>query len=294
MSVSDQELFKRACSVTVDTLKITDLRIAFRVEKTLKPTPNTCEINIWNLTDSQRSQLEELGQKPALKIPGLGAAPAAKGIPVSIEAGYVDERGTSQIWLGQLRFATSVRDGADIITTLSTGDGHKAYQGSRVAVSFGPKTQVDTALRAIVRALGVGEGNVATVAARLRFSGAAKLLTQGVTISGSAARQLTEWTRSADLEWSIIDGAVQILDRGKVLAGTAVRVSSDTGMLGTPSVDSEGVLTVQMLITPNVRPGSLLLLDAERVKGGYRILKATWDGDTRGDAWTVTAECSRY
>jgi hypothetical protein len=40
------ELFGRAAAVTVDTVRITGLRVAFRVEKTLKPDPNTCELAI--------------------------------------------------------------------------------------------------------------------------------------------------------------------------------------------------------------------------------------------------------
>jgi hypothetical protein len=297
VSIGDNELFDRVCEITVNTLKVTDLRMAFRVEKTLKPIPNTCEIQIWNLTADQRAELEQMGGGGKVakksKLISHSAQLSTKGIPVKIEAGYKSS-GTSQLYLGELRFAESQRDGPDWVTHLSSGDGLKAHKLARVTQSFGPRTSVDTALRAIVRALGVDEGNVSTTVAKLRLSGAAKLFTQGAVISGSAAQQMTDWARSADLEWSIQDGAIQFLDRGKALETKALVISSDTGMIGSPSVDSEGMLTVQTLMIPDVRPGTLLVMKADQVQGNYRAEKVTWEGDTRGDPWYVTFEAKGF
>lgn len=276
------ELFDRVADVTIDTIKLTGHDVAFQISKTLKPEPNVCELTIWNLNEDQRSQLEELRPKKDDK----------RGIPCRIEAGY--KGGTSLLWLGDLRTVSSYKDGADWVTELGSGDGEKAYQRSRVSLSFGPKTPVDTALRAMVRALGVDEGNVSKVAAKLRVGGVGKLLSHGAVFSGPAAKQLTDWARSADLEWSIQDGAVQFIDRGKALAGRAIKLSDDSGMVGAPTVDNEGVLSVRMLIMPDVRPGTLLVMDAARVKGNYRIEEAHWTGNTAGGEWYIDVEAKRY
>jgi hypothetical protein len=279
------ELFKRAATVVIDKIQLAGHRVTFRVEKSLKPEPNTCELAVWNLNEDQRAALEELKPK---------AQKATRGIPCQIDAGYGDE--TSLIWLGDLRTVDSIREGPDWVTRLTSGDGEKAWKNARVNVSYGPRTPVETVLRALVRALGVGEGNVSKVAAQLKLTGVGKLLTHGTVISGPAARELDAWARSADLEWSIQDGAIQFLDRGKAAAGTALRISAASGMIGSPTVDNEGVLSCQVLIIPDVRPGSLIVMDARRVKGNYRIERAIWDGDTFGgqSPWYIHIEAKRY
>lgn len=257
-------------------------RCVFKVEKTVKPEPNTCEVSIYNLSAEQRAQIEELRPKKGVKT----------GVPILIEAGY-QETGTSQIFLGDLRTVYSKREPADWVTTLETGDGEKASGTARINVSFGPKTLPATALRAIVKALGVGKGNSEKAVQALQRQGKV-LFPHGVTLSGSAAFHMTNFCKSADLEWSIQDGALQILDRGKTLAGTAIRLSSRSGLVESPSIDQKGVLTCKMLMTPDVRPGSLLVLDALTVKGNYRVQKASYSGDTHGDDWTIEVEAARY
>lgn len=222
-----------------------------------------------------------------------------RGIPVKIEAGYdPDDDGgdLSLLWLGDMRTAHSVKSGPDWTTILTSGDGEKAWQNARINVSYGPKTPVATALRAMVKELGIGEGNLATVLGKLQINGIGYLYPQGTVISGPVSRELTDFCRSADLEWSIQDGVIQILDKGKALGETAIKVSSDTGMLDSPTVDVDGILKVKMLMIPGIRPGRLLVVDAERVKGNYRAEKITWQGDTSAGAqdWTVEIQAVRY
>lgn len=294
------ELFGRRWAVTVNTTRITELDLSFKIEKSLKDEPNKCELKIWNLTEDLRAQIEELNPKTD-EVSSLAKKKnkvavrkqATKGIPCQIEAGYGDnDKDLSLLWLGDIRSAKSERTGPDWITTLESGDGEKAWQNARVNVSFGPMTPVDTALQAIVKSLGLGEGNIKKAGDVLRLSG--KTFTQGTVISGPTARELTAFCKSADLEWSIQDGAVQILDRGKALDATAIKVSAETGMLDSPSVDVDGILTVKMLMIPDVRPGRLLVIDSKRIKGNYKIEKITWTGDTYGTPWEIEMEAARY
>lgn len=276
-------LFGRETRVVVDTLELAGHRVFFKVEKSLKPEPNQCELSIWNLNEDQRAALEALRPK---------TPEATRGIPTLIEAGYKDA--TSQIWLGDLRDVESLPDGPDWVTTLTSGDGEKATQHARIKASYGPKTPVDTVLRAIVRSLGVGEGNLAKVVNQLRISGAGKLLANGAVLSGSAARELTDFCNSADLEWSIQDGAIQFLDRGKALAQQAIELGPETGLVGSPTVDNEGMLKARMLIIPDVRPGALVKMASRRITGNYRIENATWTGDTHAGDWYIDIEAKRY
>lgn len=276
-------LYDRRAFVTVGTIEFSSLDFAFRIEKSLKPEPNTCELEIFNLSEDHVAELE-------LLAPKTGKA-AIKGIPCKIEAGYKDS--VSQLWLGDLRTVETIIDGPDWLTRLSSGDGEKAWQNARLHVSYGPKTPVETALRAIARALGVGEGNLGKVVSRLKIAGSA-LFPAGCVISGSCSRELLEIARSADLEVSIQDGALQFLDRGKALAGTAIRLAPETGMIEVPTVDNEGILTVKTLMIPDLKPGALIVVEGRRVKGNFRARKCTWSGDTSGQDWMITTEAERY
>ncbi len=283
-------LFSRACRITVGAaigairagLRVEKHRCAFRVEKTNKPDPNKAALQIWNLSREQRAQIEELRPKEG----------SARGVPVLIEAGYKDT-GLAQIYLGDLGTVYSKREGADWITTIESGDGQAAKLSS-ITQAYGPQTSPDVALRAIVKALGVGEGNVPAMIARLRTTGAATLFTRRAVLSGSAYEHMTHFARSAGLEWSIQDGAIQLVDQGKVLAGFATRLGPTSGLIGTPTIDPKGVLSCQMLIQPNVKVGSLLVLDSAAVRGNYKIQRATWEGDTYGIPWYITVEATRY
>jgi hypothetical protein len=275
-------LFDRFVDVTVDTIRFQNLDCQFHVKKTLKPQPNTCELTIFNLSEEHIAQLENLRPKEKQ---------ATKGIGCRIEAGYLGH--TSQLWLGDLRTCLTTEEGADFVTRLESGDGEKAWKNARLHVSYGPKVSLETALRAMVRELGLGEGNLSKIVARLKQSGSA-VFPGGVTLSGSVARQLKAFAASADLEVSIQDGALQFLDRGAALSGTAVRIAPETGMVGSPTVDNDGVLEVKSLMIPDIRCGGLVTIDARRVKGTYRVEEAEWDGDTSAENWYVTVRGKRY
>lgn len=283
-------LYGRECRVTVGAavgalrvgLRVEKHRVKFNVEKTDKPEPNKCSLQIWNLSKDQRAQIEELRPKAGDK----------RGVPVLIEAGY-KATGVGQIYLGDLRTVYSKHEGADWITTIESGDG-EAAKNSGVSVSFGPKTSPDVALRAIVKALGVGEGNVSVIASKLRLAGATTLFAQRGTISGSAYTHMTNFCESAGLEWTIQDGVVQIVDQGKALQGFATVLNKSSGLVGTPSVDHKGVMSCTMLIQPGVKVGSIVVLDSPTVRGNYKISRATWDGDTYDIAWYIHVEGQRY
>lgn len=301
MTQSPIALFDRRVKVTVDTIEFDALDCEFKIEKSIKPEPNTCDLVIYNLTQDHQAQLEQLGQRPKGKsLSGVAgakttkaqkAALATKGIPCRIEAGYAS--GTSLVWLGDLRTVQTVRDGPDWVTQLSSGDGEKAWQNARLHVSYGPKTSIDTALRAIVRALGVGEGNLSKVVSKLQQAGSA-IYPIGCVVSAAASRQLTDFARSAQLEVTVQDGALQFTDIGAAIGGQALRLTRDTGLVDSPTVDNNGLLTARMLMIPDVRIGALVTVDAERIKGTYRIQKAVWSGDTAATNWFIDFQAQRY
>lgn len=280
--MADNALFDRKCMVTVDTIEFDALDVQFTVVKTLKPQPNTCELTIYNLNEDHRQQLQQLNPTKN---------PATTGVPCKIDAGYKDA--VSQIWLGDLRTVQTTREGPNFVTKLTSGDGEQGWQNARMHVSFGPQSSIDTVFRGMAKALGVSEGNLAKVVSNLKIAGSS-ILTSGITISGSVSTHLTDLARSAGLEVSIQDSALQFIDLNKATAGTAILLSPKTGLVDSPTVDHKGVLSAKMLMIAGIHCGSLVTVDSLFVKGTYRVEKCTWSGERDGSDWFCEVQGHRY
>lgn len=277
------ELFKRYARLVIDTIEIEHgfggqaLDIAFSIERSLKPEPNTADVQVWNLNQDHRSQLEETKGESGSKV------------PVSLEAGY--EGGFALIYVGTMRTVFSERQGPDIVTILQSGDGEKEYQQGRINLSIAPATPNPSIMQQIVKKLGIGEGNLATATPLLLA--APLLLPQGGVLSGSASQIMTRVAQSLGFEWSIQDEALQLLQARAPVAAAAVLLTPATGLVGSPSVDNEGILTAQALLIPDVFPGRLLVLESERLSGSYRIEKCRYSGNTAGGEWYVEVEAKK-
>lgn len=272
--MTDVLLWDRRATLTIDTIKIERLRFVFTVDASTKPQPNKASISVFNLNPDHRSQIEEL-----------------RKAPVRLDVGYAG--GTQTIFLGDLRTCPSVRDGADIVTTIESGDGEKAIQTSRVNKSHAKGTSQADVLRDVALSLGVLPGNLDAATKRLKSAGVG-IFPAGTVLTGSAAREMTNLCKSLNLEWSIQKGALQILERGKALEASAVKLHKYSGMIGAPTVDNRGILSVSSLMNPEIFPGRLLVLDGDRLKGQYRIEDCHYAGDTHGAQWQIDVKGKRY
>jgi hypothetical protein len=243
----------------------------FEVEKTLKPEPNTCAIRLYNVAAATRQQLS-----------------GVQKLSVQLDAGY--QGNLTTLYLGEVRAAWTERQGPDFITHIESGDGEKQFQGSRLNASYGPKVPLAAALQNILKQLGLGAGNSVQIIAKLSAQGVTTL--QGGALTGSAARRMTDICRSAGLEWSIQDGAVQLLQQGAVLNGaTAFQLEADTGLIESPTVDSQGIVSATCLLIPGLIPGCLVNFSSLFVNGSYRVQRCRWSGSTFGNEWQVGLEC---
>lgn len=284
-------LFERGWTLQIGTLDLSNFDFRFRIEKTLDPKPNKALIEVYNLSVESMAALSEQasGSKPSTKK-GL-TAPAADGsIPVRLEVGYKEK--IDLIYLGALRKVTSEFNGSDWVTSVNSGDGEKELRTARCNLSFGPKVPLEVALTAVLKTLGLGLGNLATVKKKLQSG--SLVLSRGAVFSGPTARAITDICRSADLEWCVEDGYPTFVDLNKALTAKAVVLTPSTGLIGSPVVDAAGKLTCQSLIIPGLRCGRLVQLSSAMVKGQYRIEKLTYDGDTSGNNWYATIEGTRY
>lgn len=245
---------------------LSNVDCAFRIKKSLKPEPNSCDLRVYNLAESTRNVLQ-----------------TPKRIMLRVEAGY--ENALSQLFLGEVRSAHSFREGSEVVTEISTGDSDKELQTARVSFSVGPDTPVSVVLTNIARALEVGPGNVEEIGAVLAAAGFH--FSDGTAIFGNAALALTWFCLSFGLEWSIQDGQLQILMQGDARSTKGVVLSADTGLIGSPTIDHKGVVTASALIQPDVAPGRYVQIKSLAFSGTFRVIECEYVGDTRGNDWFV-------
>jgi len=269
-------LFERRAALVAgigggEAVRITGLDFEFRVVKNLRREPNTAEVKVYNLAESTRRSLE-----------------AAEEQRIRLEAGYVEDAHT--IFEGDLRKAWSTREGPDVVTTIEGGDGERGFRRARTNRSFGEGTSVRSVIEDVARGMGFGVGNLADQASGAGFEGLGNQYVEGTVVSGSSREILTGLTRSVGLEWSVQDGNLQLLPFRTALRTTAVRLTTTTGLVGSPSIDSENVLTARALLLPGIFPGRKVSVEAEFVSGFYRVTKASYVGSTFGNDWYVDIE----
>lgn len=279
-------LFNRSVAVTIakpaegsffaqrpNAVVITDLRVQFMVERHLKAEPNTCEVTITNLAERSRSEVQ------------------ARPLYIRLDAGYQGKR--ERLFTGDLRWASSMLEGVDWNTKLQLGDGDRAFRFGRVNRSFKGGIDAYTAIVETAKAMGLTVKVSAKAAKELRaqFAG-------GLALTGPAQSEMTRLLDPFGMTWSIQDGTLQILRADEARSSTAIVVSQDEGMIGSPEYGAppkkhaKPVLSVSMMLNPRVIPGGLIAVTAKNVRGTFKAQRVTHRGDTHGDDWRTDVEAT--
>lgn len=286
-------LFDRSATITVGTVQIDNvgqqigLDIWASVRRSLRPKEsNTCDLRIWNLSEDSRKAIESAAQ------PSPG--PAQPGgtntiVPVKVVAGYVGA--TSTLFLGEMRSAQTMTDGPDTVTELQTGDGDAAAIMSRMSASFGAGSSAYSVAKQLLKAMGLGSGNIESFAAILRGS---PLYQHGAVLKGNALAMLNDLAASCALEVSLQGGVPQFAALGQPVGSSAYLLSSDTGLIGSPSIDTKGTLSCTTLLLPGIRPGAPIQMDSLYVTGLFRVISVESTIDTKENSWEHNIEARRY
>lgn len=270
------ELFRWDWRIMVADQAYTGHDVRFEIEKTIKREPNTCQVAIFNLSEAQRNSIQ------ALSLPKKKSGTNTGKIPVEVEAGYV---GARALWFrGDLRTAQSVRDGADWITTVEGEDGGRSILTSRINESFPEGTPVATVVRACVRAMGLGLGNVQELSSAAATR-AGTTFANGTVLSGKADQELTHVLASCGLTWSVQNGNVQLLKAGQALSTSVLRLAAGTGLLGAPIVNPDGTIEATVQMVAGLFPGGRAQIDSSTVRGVYTVQKIRTTGDSAGTEW---------
>lgn len=223
------------------------LRVSARVKKTRDSSPNTAEIEVYNLSADSIHHAQR------------------DGAAVRLFAGHDLER---LIFVGKINQGGAIlkKQGPDRVLAIEAQDGGREYTQTRVNKTFDRGTKLSEIIQYLT-------DKTALPAAAIEIERDAEL-TQGVTLTGRVSDVLDRLSKSIDAVWSIQDGEVQFLPRGGHTSDQAVLVSSAEGsknLIGSPAPTNNG-LEVTALLDGRFLPGRRIRLQSEMYDGIYRVI----------------------
>lgn len=270
------QLYVRKAITYVNDVKIEDLDVKFKVEKTLKKHPNQLDLSIYGLSDFAIGRIQ------------------TNLATVLLVAGYEDSAG--QLFKGEARSILPQKEGADRLLRVQSGDGDAAYKYGKVSQSFAPGSGVSDVVTGIAKKGGIGIGN-----ALEKLSGkGVQQYASGYSATGNVTDELDTVIQSAGFTWSIQDGELQLLEKNEkdnvTPPGQAEVISKDTGMIGSPEMGSPDrpngphLLKVKCLLRHQLVCGSIVEVRSRALRGQFRCDKVTHEGDRSGNDWVTTIE----
>ena len=272
-----------------DGLDVSGLRITFTVKKADAETPNSAEIRIYNMAQNTAQRIKKEFDR------------------VILQAGYNSNFGV--IFDGNIKQVMSGRENnTDTFVDIFAGDGDDAYNfaivSQTLAAGSTQKQQVQVCADSFA-AHGTGKGYIGG-----DFSGTK--LPRGKVMYGMARDYLRRAAATTGTSWSVQDGKLQFVERGGLLPGQAVVLTSKSGLIGTPEQTNDGI-RAECLLNPLLKIGGLVKIDERSIAeaklpdtdekseanapasinadGLYRLLTVEHSGDTRGQTWYSSLVC---
>jgi hypothetical protein len=297
-------LFERVAELVVGQsggkgILIKDLRIAFNIEKSASETLNSSTVRIYNLNMDSRALVETPNNVIILK------------------AGYKYDVGALTIFTGIVRRALTSREGADWVTELELDDGLLAYRDAKFTASYAPNISGLDVLKQIAAKFDIPVRPLPPDIPN-------KMYPNGFSFVGRTRDAMTKVCNYLGLDWSIQNQEIQIVKKGSPFAKSAIVLSSDSGMIGSPELEAKtmstaaaakkgittntaGVISrpsktsnkdgetrerlevqgykVTSLLQPTLEPCGIVKLKAIGIDNFFKIEKLTHVGDTHGNDW---------
>jgi hypothetical protein len=254
------------------SVAITDLAIEFDVTKGIGSKPNPATIKVTNLSKDTRNRLGRELDELELEAGYEGGA-----IDI-IYKGYVRDVVSTH---GQ-RWSTGknekkegggksagTKPEADIVTTITCGDGDKAYKEGICSKTFPASTKP----KEIVDYLS-GE-MPGTTKGKIKGLDDLPAYKRPVTVFGSTADELDKLGREHKFYWSIQDGQFEAVKNDQSHNET-IKLNKDSGMIGFPSVTDKGIELVALL-NPKIKPGRIIDVESGFIDQGNQQQRGSTD-----------------
>lgn len=289
---------------SLGTMDLSDLRCRFKIYQDVIEQPNSADVTISNVLPSYaRSIIAAKGQK----------------ITLTIKAGY-QQGANAVIFTGDLLQARYGKESpTDTAFILHAADGATARRLSVINKQLkGGSTGQDMydALQKAMEQYGVQKGFASSVLLKKTFP-------RSMTMFGNAKDYLRTLSSSIGGTWGILNGKLNVVGIGEKIPGTAVILTPDTGLIGMPEQDENGI-HFRTLINPDILVFGVVQCDSSLISesaynygpqgnysaslfgiptgpnlqipnlnanGLYKVLRASWYGDTYGNPWYMDLDC---
>ena len=232
-----------------------NFRISFKVKKTADSKPNKGTIQLFNPSP--------------LSI----AAVQSRKVIVRLFAGY---QSTGLPWLlfqgNPIKDGVNIsREGPDRILTIEALDGGYTLANTRLNLNFTTNTTLKQALSAIAIESNLGVGFVDDIE---DFD-----LPYGIHIEGSPAEALQRLAQISGGDFSVQDGAIQIVKTDNTTNEPAVLFSTKNGNLLKVARKEKGRIDVDAMLEGSIRPGRRFVVESDYVKGIFKAIDVEHSGD---------------
>lgn len=278
-----------------EALDLSEMRFRFAIRRGDNQTPNSCDVRIYNLSQTTAQKIKKEFTR------------------VLLQAGYEGNFGT--IFDGTIKQIRRGRENpTDTYIDVTAADGDSAYNYSVTSISLAAgQTAPANAIETIIRGMamhGVSKGYVPD-----NLPGAP--LPRGEVFYGMSKDKLRYLASASDAAWSIQESKVDFIPLTSYKPSDEIPViTAATGMIGLPEQTQNGI-RVRVLLNPMMKIGQLIKIDNKSIlqmrysmnntvegqqltealghklddDGFYYVMIADHTGDTRGNAWYTDIIC---
>ena len=276
-------MLRRRVRLTIGEWRIEDLEVAFDVVFTADAEGNTASFEIYNLSRAKIVEAEALSRET----------------PIDFECGYGDT--LNLVYRGLLDFVETDQRSEDVVVRFVGRAGLNARaMATQFNQSFAAGTPVRQVLALLVQTLGIGAGNLPELQAEFNMGGTGRAFTNGAAFSGPAWDSLSEMLSQAGYTVSIVNEELVVLALDGSLKNTAILLSPQTGMIGTPSLALETgdgastkLLRASTIMIPGLTPGRQVSVESKFVNGLFRVTRSTYRGAWQAGEFGVDIEARR-
>jgi hypothetical protein len=279
-------------------LVISDLRFTFQIQNAVEQTPNIAMVRVYNLSeDKVRMLTKNVDEFNTLRL----------------QAGYEHSFGT--IFQGTIKQFRKGKEGnVDTYLDIYAADGDLGYNFGVVNQTLEAGCSVADEVRSISKQMGNTDVPQHALDVSENMGG---ILPRGKVLWGLGRDRLSEVCNSGNVNWSLQQGQLTLVELDGYLPGTAVQLNSQTGMIGQPEATDNGI-EITCLLNPLIRIGGRVQINNADINktlvtgagmtgfpsqnenqffarttddGIYKVLVAEHEGDTRGEPWFTHITC---
>lgn len=264
-------------SVVVKRVK--GLRIIFDCEKTNESNPNSAKIDIFNLSEASRGVFE--GDKTLIQLSVGYDGLLPEGL---FRSGIASSSSVETVFVGNITKVKHKLIGRDIVTSLEVADGGNRFRNARFNKGYPPNVKLTFVIDELIAELGLAKGP--------KLGVPVKNYSNGLAFSGLVRDHLDTLCKANNLEWSIQNETVQIIQKDTTILNSPILINSDTGMVGSPEKTKDGV-EFSCLLDPSLTPGKKIKIEGKFLEGFYKVRKVIQKGDTNAGDFLSKCEATK-